>query len=308
MQRLYSLFSTLCSKFIIQTYLKKQHILILLLLVLGAPLYGQYNLFTGDDTYYLLPQDTIFLKIEGASEKIFKHKLAPGQTLFSLSKFYGLTINELYFYTPSLKNNPYNIGDPISIPIPNRAIKRFKGKYFEPSQYVPVCYMVERGDNLYHVSKRIFKLPLETVKEKNNLTSNTLSIGQVLNVGWMSIYGIPDSLRQFKGHPLWKRSFNNKKKYFYQKEDKKERETRGPALWIKGNDNSRALVVMHRKAKEGSIVGVTNPMNKRTVYAKVIGKIPYTYSADVEVIVSPTIAKMLGVLDEKFYARTHYLK
>jgi len=288
--------------------LKKQHILFLLLLALGTPVYGQHTLFTGDETYYLLPQDTIFLNIEGASEKIFRHQLAPGQTLFSLSKFYGLTINELYFYNPSLKANTYKIGDPISIPIPNRAIKRFKGKYFESSQYVPVCYMVERGDNLYHISKRIFRLPLETVKEKNNLTDNTLSIGQVLKVGWMSIHGIPDSLRQFKGHPLWKRSFNNKKKYFYQTAYKKEHETRGPARWIKGNGNSTALVVMHRKATEGSIVGVTNPMNKRIVYAKVIGSVPYTYPADVEVIVSPTIAKMLGVLDEKFYARTHYLK
>ena len=278
------------------------------MLVLGTPVYGQHTQFTGDEIYYLLPQDTIFLQIEGASEKIFRHKLAPRQTLFSLSKFYGLTIDEIYFYNPSLKANTYKKGDAISIPIPNRAIKRFKGKYFEPSQYVPVCYMVERGDNLYHISKRIFKLPLETVKEKNNLTSNTLSIGQVLNVGWMSIHGIPDSLRQFKGHPLWKRSFNNKKKYFYQTEHKKEQETRGPARWIKGNSNSTTLVVLHRKATEGAIVGVTNPMNKRTVYAKVVGSIPYTYPADVEVIVSPTIAKMLGVLDEKFYARTHYLK
>ena len=277
-------------------------------MVLGTPGYGQHTQFTGDETYYLLPQDTIFLQIGRASEKIFRHKLAPGQTLFSLSKFYGLTIDEIYFYNPSLKANTYKKGDAISIPIPNRAIKRFKGKYFESSQYIPVCYMVERGDNLYHISKRIFKLPLETVKEKNNLTDNTLSIGQILNVGWMSIHGIPDSLRQFKGHPLWKRSFNNKKEYFYQTESKKEQETRGPARWIKGNSNSTALVVLHRKATEGAIVGVTNPMNKRTVYAKVIGRVPYTYPADVEVIVSPVIAKMLGVLDEKFYARTHYLK
>jgi len=66
--------------------------------------------YTGDDTYYLLPKDSIFLNVGILSEKIFQHKLAPGQTLFSLANFYGLTLTELYFYNPELKNNAYNIG------------------------------------------------------------------------------------------------------------------------------------------------------------------------------------------------------
>lgn len=264
--------------------------------------------YTGDDTYYLLPKDSIFLNVGILSEKIFQHKLAPGQTLFSLANFYGLTLTELYFYNPELKNNAYNIGHPIKIPIPNRAIKRYKGTYFEESQYVPICYVVKKGDNLYHISKRIFKLPVDTVKQKNQLIDNTLHIGQVLDVGWMSIYGIPDSLRQFSGHPLWKQSFANKRAYFYKKEYTKEYKRQGPALWIKDAADKSTIVVMHRKAAEGSIIAVTNPMNNRTVYAKVAGKIPYTFPADIEAIVSPTIAKMLGVIDEKFYIKTSYLR
>jgi len=275
-----------------------------------SPPLATYTLenYTGDETYYLLPEDTIFLKLGILSEKIFEHKLAPGQTLFSLANFYGLTLNELYFYNSKLKNNAYNIGESVKIPIPNRAIKRYKGTYFEESQYVPVCYIVKKGDNLYHISKRIFKLPVDTVKQKNQLMDNTLYIGQVLDVGWMSIYGIPDSLRQFRGHPLWKHSFANKRSYFYKKVYTKEYNRRGPALWIKGAKDKSTIVVMHRKAPEGSIVAVTNPMNNRTVYAKVIAKIPYTYPADIEAIVSPTVAKMLGVIDEKFYVRTSYLR
>ena len=269
--------------------------------------YDPNSFYTGDSTYYLLPDDTIFLATGILSQKMHEHRLAPRQTLYSLAQFYGLTLEELYFYNPTLKNANYSIGTVVRIPIPNRAINRYKGKYFEESQYVPVCYVVEKGDNLYHISKRVFKLPIETVKEKNNLESNVLSVGQVLNVGWMSIFGIPDSLRQFKGHPLWKQSYVNKRKYFHKKVYKKERKRQGPALWIKGTKDKSTLVVMHRQAREGDIIGVTNPMNNRTVYAKVVGKIPYAYPANIEVIVSPTVAKMLGVLDEKFYAKIQYL-
>jgi len=291
-----------------------------LLLLLTANLSGQITIkppplgpytvedYTGDETYYLLPEDTIFLKLGILSEKIFEHKLAPGQTLFSLSKFYGLTLNEVYFYNPKLKTNAYNVGQRVKIPIPNRAIKRYKGTYFEESQYVPICYVVKKGETLFHISKRIFKLPVDTVKQKNQLTDNTLHIGQVLDVGWMSIYGIPDSLRQFRGHPLWKQSFANKRRYFYKKVYTKEYNRRGPALWVKDGKDKSTIAVMHRKAPEGSIVGVTNPMNNRTVYAKVIGKVPFAYPADIEAIVSPTVAKMLGVIDEKFYIRTSYLR
>jgi len=270
--------------------------------------YCQSTPYTGDATYYLLPEDTIFLRTGILSEKFFNHKLAPGQTIYSLANFYGLTLEELYFYNPALKDGAYKVGSVVKVPIPNRAINRYKGKYFEESQYVPICYVVESGDNLYHISKRIFRLPIETVKQKNQLQSNTLRIGQVLDVGWMSIYGIPDSLRQFKGHPLWKHSRTLKRSYYYQKQYKKERQSQGPALWNKKSKNKSTLVVMHRHAPKGSVIGITNPMNNRTVYAKGIETVPYSYPADIVAIVSPAIAKMLGILDEKFYCQLSYLK
>lgn len=285
----------------------KKYIICLLCCAHSILSLGQWSSYTGDETYYLLPQDTIYLRTGILSEKFFHHHLAPGQTLYSLAKFYGLTLEELYFYNPNLKQ-AYDIGAEVKIPIPNRAIQRYKGKYFEESQYVPVCYIVQKGDNLYHISKRIFKLPVETVQEKNQLNTYALQVGQILNVGWMSIHGIPDSLRQFRGHPMWKKSLGLMKSYYYQKEYKRERQKKGPASWNKKSKDKGRLVIMHRKAPKGSIVGITNPMNNRTVYAKVIERIPYTYPSEIEAIVSPTIAKMLGVLDEKFYCTIKYLR
>ena len=65
---------------------------------------------------------------------------------------------------------------------------------------------------------------------------------------------------------------------------------------------------MHKYAPIGSIVQVTNPMKRRTVYAKVIAKTPASYDANVEIVVSPRVGKMLGARDKKFYVKTRYLR
>jgi hypothetical protein len=61
------------------------------------------GLATGDSLYYLLPTDTVILSIEQYGEKIFTHRLEKKQTLYSLAHFYGLSVEELYYYNPGLK-------------------------------------------------------------------------------------------------------------------------------------------------------------------------------------------------------------
>lgn len=263
---------------------------------------------TGDSLNYLTLQDTIFLKSGLYSQKVFEHHIAPKQTLFSLAAFYGLTLNELYFYNPGLKNLDYNIGDPINIPIPNRAIKRFKPVVYLDTEHIPVYYVVQRGDNLFHISKRLFNLPVDLLMARNNLYEKTIYSGQKIMVGWMSVNGIPDSLRQFHGHPLWKKSIDFAKLYQFSLPTQKETLKNGAAVWDKNVKSGMELFALHRKAKTGSIVAVTNPMKKRTVYAKVVGKIPRTMDPNVEIVISPTVAKMLGAIDEKFYVKVRYLQ
>ena len=85
---------------------------------------------TGDSLYYLTAKDTIFLAVDESNEKIFEHQIEKKQTLFSLAKFYGMTIEELTLYNEALKNPVISIGQKIKIPIPNRAIIRYKKKGF----------------------------------------------------------------------------------------------------------------------------------------------------------------------------------
>ena len=55
--------------------------------------------------------------------------------------------------------------------------------------------------------------------------------------------------------------------------------------------------------------GVTNPMNQRTVYVKVIGNLSdRAYEDNVKVVLSPMAAKLLGAVDQRFYVKVTYCK
>lgn len=280
-------------------------------LLLGLPLNllgkTNYNL-TGDSTNYLTPQDTIFITTDLYGQKVFTHTMAPRQTLYSLSRFYGLTLDELYFYNPKNEGGRYNTGSKIKIPIPNRSIIRYPPKDYVDSLYVPLYYVVKKGETMYHIAQRLFKLPIDTVMDRNHLIEPILSVGHKLRIGWMSIKGVPDNHRQFKGHPLWKKSYTYRKKYNADKRRKKEYRRKGPAVYIEGTKSTTDLLVMHKYAPIGSIVEITNPMKKRTVYAKVVAKTPRTYDVNVEIVVSPRVGKMLGARDKRFYVKTRYLR
>ncbi len=272
-------------------------------------LIGKTNFdLTGDSLHYLTPQDTIFLSTGLYGQKIFVHEMEQNQTLFSLSRFYGLTLDELYYYNPKNDGGKYGVGSKIKVPVPNRSIIRFRPKDYDKSLYVPLYYVVKKGETMYHVAQRIFKMPIDTLMDRNRMIGYELSIGQKLWVGWMSIKGIPDGHRQFKGHPMWQKSYSYKMKYALQKRRKKEYRRKGPAVYIEGTKSTTDLFVMHKHAPIGSIVQVTNPMKKRTVYAKVIAKTPTSYDSNIEIVVSPRVGKMLGVRDKKFYVKTRYLR
>ena len=278
------------------------------ILLVSLPLFAQ-AFFTGDSLNYLSLKDTIFITTGNYQEKIFVHKIAPKQTLYSLAKFYGLSLTEVYYYNPELEDAEIAINQAIRIPIPNRAIKRYKGENFEPQKHVPVCYKVKPGDTMYGISKRIFEMPIDTILARNNLTTFTVSPGQILSMGWMQIDGIPESYRRFRGHPLWKNNQVYRTKYFQDRQVKQEYLERGIAHWQKESKQEGEFLALHRKAPINSIIAINNPMNNRTLFAKVIGRIPdAVYESNVIVVLAPKAAMLLGARDANFFVKMRYLK
>jgi LysM repeat protein len=263
---------------------------------------------TGDSLRYLTPKDTIILLQGNYGEKIFKHQLEHKQTLFSLAKFYGLTLNELYYFNPSI--NPQvgaKVGTHISIPIPNRAILRYLNPEMNAGDFIKVYYEVQKGDNLYRLSKYTFKMPKEVIKQRNGLISESLKRGQLLHIGWMSLYGVPKVLREQHGGPMWDQSNSLGNTYAGEGYGKKERTHNGIANWPKDeNLKSKDLYALHRSAKVNSTISITNPMTQKRVFAKVIGRVPPRYDDNVIAVVSPGVAKLLGAIDANFFVEIKY--
>lgn len=83
----------------------------------------------------------------------------------------------------------------------------------------------------------------------------------------------------------------------------------GVAQWVKTENTSGDLYVLHPSAPINSVVEITNPMTHRKIYAKVLSNMPpKLYSDDISVVVSPGVANLLGVIDSRFYVKLRYVE
>jgi LysM repeat protein len=256
-------------------------------------------------TPLLTPKDSLFLTVtEG--KKFLQHPVKSKQTLFSLARYYGLSLEEMYEHNTHFRTDPtLRVGTRVKIPIPNRALKRYKNSSFVAAKNVPVYYIVQPGDNLYQICKRNFGMPVDSIAKRNKLKNNNIHPGQRLHVAWMGIDGIPVDWR-----PVRVFTKNDALKARYEDEKKRHKEgiSQGVCFWQKDSKEKGDLYAMHREADIGTIMVVTNPMGGRTVYAKVIGRIPSGYESNIEVILSPEAARTLGAKDPRFFVKVKFLK
>ncbi|MCB0703726.1 MAG: LysM peptidoglycan-binding domain-containing protein [Saprospiraceae bacterium] len=264
---------------------------------------------TGDSLNYLTLKDTIFITLGPQGDNMFTHHIAPKQTLYSLAAFYGLSLSDLYLYNPELRTQGVKVGQGVRVPIPNRAIIRYKTDEVTDQSHIPVCYVVRKGDTMYRISKQFFRMPIDTIRVRNGLPDTNLKTGQALQIGWMSVSGIADTLRFVQGGALWQRSYDLGQRFEYQTDGKKEIAQSGVATWQKDRVYAeQELFILHRSAALNSIVALTNPMSRKTVYVQVIGRIPPNFDGSIIAVVTPTVAEMLGVIDPKFFVRVRYFK
>jgi len=250
-------------------------------------------------------RDTLLLTV-AAGKKFIQHPVKAKQTLFSLARYYGLSIAELYDHNPTFRNDPtLNIGSKIKIPIPNRAIKRYKTTGFVRVNNVPIWYVVKEGDNLYQICQRYFDMPVDSIKVRNKMKNNQITAGQRILMGWLGIEGIPA-----EWHPVrtYTRADAMKDRYEEEKKRNKENYTQGICYWQKNSKEKGDLYALHRDAPLGSTLQVTNPMFNRVIHAKVIGRIPLGYAGNIAVILSPEAAKALRAKDERFFVKIKFLK
>ncbi|MEM8527593.1 MAG: LysM peptidoglycan-binding domain-containing protein [Bacteroidota bacterium] len=267
---------------------------------------------------YLSIYDTVFIQINPAGIKTYHHPFQIGQSLTELMDFYDLSEQELRFFNPKLKDTDIKENQEIVVPIPNRAILRYKTSDYNARTYVPLYHVVSAGETFYRLTKIYYKIAAEELMRRNDLTSQNLKVGQRLHIGWISIEGIPKSATDEEGgstyaNPLLSPNMPYRNAYFEQINTQQEWEHKGLAVKQTAGKLKTGFVVFHRYARMNSYLRITNPMTKRTIYAQVIGRIPISLQhqnkgRDVILAYTPTIGKALGIIDGQFFADIRFVK
>lgn len=254
---------------------------------------------------YLTPKDSVYIILyEG--QKYILHPVKPKQTLFSLCKYYAIGLEELYENNPAFRTDPVlRIGAKVTIPIPNKAIIRYKNDKWVPGHNAALYYSVQPGDNLYSICKKNFAMPLDTIVKRNKLKSQSLKTGQILHLGWINTDGIRPDWRGEREPPNDNTLIQ---RYESEKTNYREAESQGVCFWQRDSQEKGDMYALHREALLGTVIKVYNPMTRRTVHAKVIGRIPEGYERNVEIILSPEAARQVGARDPKFFVKLKFLK
>lgn len=136
------------------------------------------------------------------------HKIKKGDTFFSLSRTYGVSVNELTVANPSVQASALRIGQEINIPTkvtqpsphpvptpsstanpnPTETVIRLIEATPTPTQHVPpprtetlVVHVVAAGETLTRIALR-YKITVALLQSENNLNTTNLRVGQRLKI------------------------------------------------------------------------------------------------------------------------------
>ena len=130
------------------------------------------NLYIGQILKIRVPNtNTVFEEcygedyVEEPSINTINYTVKKGDSLYSIANKYGTSVSNIIKLN-NLTNNNLSIGQVLKIPSNN-------------VNSTNNTYTVKKGDNLYSIARN-FNTTVNEIKRKNNLTSNTLSIGQKL--------------------------------------------------------------------------------------------------------------------------------
>ena len=112
-----------------------------------------------------------------------KHEVFPGESLFSISRKYGLSVDELKNLN-GMANNMIRVGQELVVQKTSEKIQTPTSPVISTPKSTTTkhtLYIVKKGDTLWAIAHRN-KISVEQLKQLNNLTDNTLNVGQELRI------------------------------------------------------------------------------------------------------------------------------
>ena len=247
-----------------------------------------------------------------------KHIVAEKETMYSIAKLYGLTVDELRKMN-GLTDTSLSLGQELVVK-KSGAMSEPTKSTTTPIQSTKGVHTVAAKETLFSISKQ-YSVSVEQLKEWNSLSTNELKLGQTLVVSApataTAVVLAPVTQEPVKTTapstttpaqttpPVVTTPIKISEGY---KDGKEVRET-GLAELIEGTQGNRKYLALHRTAPTGTILKVKNQMNDREVFVRVIGQLPDLGSNDKLVIkISKSAYDRLSAIDPKFMVEVTWYK
>ena len=274
------------------------------------------------------------------------HTVAAKETMFSISKMYGVTVDEIKQWN-NLSDNALSIGQQLIIKKGTSTSTSASPSSSGTATTVVGVAAAKKGvhtvaskETMYSISRQ-YGVSVQQLQEWNNLTGTELSIGQELLVAAPSGEAVKQNTSVGQNTTPAQTSpsvpagtvpvvvaAEQKKETSVQtssppKQESKEQTIRisesvknsdeilqtGLAELIEGTSGNRKYLALHRNAPVGTIMKVRNEMNNREVFVRVMGKLPETALNDKLVIkISKSAYDRLGAIDPRFRVEVTYYK
>lgn len=256
---------------------------------------GQLTSQEAKKTIFICP-DSLMIQADEDGRLFVQWHIGSQTDLHTIAEAVGIKPGVLTAFNPILRFRDIEPCDLILAPFDIRLLMEQ-----QTSESYPIYYRVRQGETVFGIARRILDMPVEKLRNLNVLPDDALRTGQLLIVGYASKTSADlSSLREaptFNSPEVLINDVNTAGKHFATH--------KGVAWWNKSKPDPN-LFALHRTAPVNSLIEIRNPMFNRSVWAKVIGKIPVTYAEDISVIVSQGVANSLGAIDGRFYVEVSY--
>lgn len=273
------------------------------------------------------------------------HVVAPKETLYSISRVYQVSIDDLKQWN-NLSDNALTIGQELVIKrSPPVAVSQAQREQPESPSTISRkgVHTVQQKETLFSIARQ-YGISVDQLRDWNHLEGTDLTIGQTLFVAQpeqqvASRSGVttanpraqtakdtearteprtstqpvkenaPPNDHAVADRPGLTGQSPESIRISESLKTGDEIVEAGLAELIEGTDGNRKYLALHRTAPMGTILKVRNEMNNREVFVRVMGKLPDTALTDKLIIrISKSAYDRLGAIDPRFRVEVTYYK
>ncbi len=267
------------------------------------------------------------------------HTVAAKETMYSISKLYGVTIDEIKQWN-NLTDNALSIGQQLVIRSGNRSSSATVTPTIAANVSKSGIHTVAAKETMFSISRQ-YGISVQQLKDWNRLEGNEISIGQELivvtpqgqsseeagtvvtnsspvqsppsqNTSTQTTPAAPVEAKKETTPTTTSTKPTGAEQPIRVTETVKNADEvlqTGLAELIEGTSGNRKYLALHRSAPVGTIMKVRNEMNNREVFVRVMGKLPDTAVNDKLVIkISKSAYDRLGAIDPRFRVEVTYYK